>query len=221
MAHSPYNFSTEPTGTHALLLNEVSPQSRVLDVGCASGYLGEYLITKKQCEVWGIEPHKESAENARKYYAKVIINSIEQALEDALLVNERFDTILLGDVLEHVLRPDEVLQKLKKFLTPNGYFVISLPNVAHYAIRRALLCGNWNMTDSGILDRTHLHFYTLKTARELLQSQNFIIEKWHARGDLERWFTKLGVGKIGRILTSWFPGLFSIQFIFVAKQTNL
>lgn len=214
-----YKISLEPTGTHMLLADNIAPGSKVLDVGCADGYMGEFLIKHKNCELWGIEPFSESFALAQgKGYAFISNNQIEIALHDEKLKNEQFDFILIGDVLEHLVFPGQVLHDLKKLLKPNGVLVVSLPNVGHYSIRRNLLMGKWDMAESGIMDRTHLHFFTLKTAVELLEKNGWKIQSMRPRGDLERWFRKIGLEKFGKKILYLFPELFSIQFVFTAKS---
>jgi len=213
-----YKISLEPTGTHMLLADNIAPHSKVLDIGCADGYMGEYLIKHKNCELWGIEPFPESFALVQdKGYVFISNNQIENALLEEKLKNEQFDFILIGDVLEHLVFPGQVLCDLKKFLKPNGVMVVSLPNVGHYSIRRNLLLGKWDMTESGIMDRTHLHFFTLKTAVELLEKNGLVVQHVRPRGDLERWFRKIGLEKFGKKILYLFPEFFSIQFVFTAK----
>lgn len=201
-----------------LLLNHVRPGSKVLDVGCAIGYLGEYLATEKQCEVWGIESDRESFEVAQaKNYKHVLNKTIEDSLADPVLIGQQFDYVLLGDVLEHLVKPEQVLVLLKKFIHPDGRLLVSLPNVAHYSVRLALLCGKWNMADAGIMDRTHLHFYTMATAQKLFDQNGWQVESVRARGDLERLFGKIGLEKIGKMILFSMPTLFGVQFIFSVK----
>ena len=214
-----YNFSAEPTGVHMLMAKEVAPGSKVLDIGCASGYLGEFLIREKQCEVCGVEPEINGYKAALDKGYKLIINqSIESSLRDQLLSFEKFDYILLADVLEHLVSPEEIIGQLKKFLNENGKILISLPNVAHYSIRFSLLRGNWNMSDWGILDRTHLHFYTLKTGKDFIEKGWYVVEKIRPRGDLERWFKKIGLESVGRKLLFWWPEFWAMQFVFTVKR---
>jgi len=213
-----YNFSNEPTGVHRLFLDEITINSAVLDVGCATGYLGEHLVKDKKCKVWGIEPDISAANVARTNgYSEVINKKIEEAVNDEKIIGEKFDFIIIGDVLEHLVDPKAVLVKIKKFLKESGKILISLPNIAHYSIRFNLLIGRWDMTDSGIMDRTHLHFYTLKTAKQFANNSGLMIEKMRPRGDLERWFRKFGMEKFGKLILFLWPEFFAIQFIFVAK----
>ena len=210
-----YNFSDDHTGVHRLILDQVPTGSRVLDVGCASGYLGEALGGRK-CEMWGIEPDLKSFTIAQaKGYKKIINSSIEEALP--LLGAEGFDVIIVADVLEHLVNPNLTLNELKRFCKPNGKILVSLPNVAHYSVRQSLLFGKWDMTDTGILDRTHLHFFTLKTIKTLFKEAGWEIEALRPRGDLERWFRKIGLEKLGKKLLFLFPELWAVQFVLTAR----
>jgi len=213
-----YNFSNEPTGTHRLILSEVAHGSKVLDVGCAAGYLGAFLNEQKSCQVWGIEPDVNSWAQAQGAGYRAVINlPIEQAATDDKLQGQKFDCIILADVLEHTVHPEQILQALTPLLATKGKMIISLPNIAHYSIRWALLHGRWAMTESGILDRTHLHFYNYAAAVALLRGQGFAINKLRPRGDLERWFRKLGLESVGRAILFWFPNFWAAQFIFVVS----
>lgn len=212
-----YRFDPNPYNTHALLLQEVPAKSKVLEIGTASGYMGEYLMKEKQCIVWGVEPVQTYYDDAVKYgYERIFNKTIEESLLEPEVKNQKFDVLFMGDVLEHMMHPDEVLRALKQTLKPGGVAVISLPNIAHYTTRYKLLTGHWDMQDGGILDRTHLRFFTLKTMKELIEQSGFEIKKIRpSSGYIERFgLNKLfGVGK--KLLFAW-PELFAVQFIFVA-----
>ncbi len=212
-----YRFDPNPVNTHMLLLNEIAPNTRVLEVGTASGYLGEYLIHEKKCEVWGIEPVRELYVDAESVgYTKLVNKTVEECIQDNDLKDQKFDYILLGDVLEHMTNPHAVMKSLREYLKPEGKCVISLPNVAHYSIRWALLRGKWDMTDSGIMDRTHFVFFTRKTIREMIEQSGYkIVLDRPSGGYMERWGQRRVFG-IGRKILFTFPNLFSQQFIVVA-----
>lgn len=211
-----YNFSEDLAGTHMLIIENVAPHSRVLDIGCSKGYIGEYLVSEKGCEVWGIEPDATAyAEAKTKGYAFIANQTIEEALASDALKRERFDAIIMGDVIEHVTDPESVLRMIRASLNEKGRLILSLPNIAHYSVRLGLLSGRWNMVDTGILDRTHLHFYTLSTAKNMLEECGWRVACVRPRGDLERWFRKIGLEPIGKALLFAFQTLFAIQFVFV------
>lgn len=214
-----YKYSRDSFGTHYKILEMISNNCLVLDIGCASGYLGEYLKKENKCKVWGVEPDKNSYEQAviSNSYEKVFNYSVDYFLSNIDL-EIKFDVIILADVLEHLFDPTETLIGLKKYLNENGKIIISLPNIAYYRIRLALLLGSFNMTETGILDKTHLHFYTLKTARELIINAGYEITNIIYRSDLERQFSKIKLPVVGKLLTKFFPTFFSIQYIFEVKN---
>lgn len=109
--------------------------------------------------VFGIEPDLSDSEIASQASLTVLNLSAEEALEFPL---GRYDRIIFADVLEHLVNPTEVLQLYSRHLVENGTVVISVPNIAHVTVRLQLLLTRFNMTNLGILDRTHLHFYTKK-----------------------------------------------------------
>lgn len=141
---------------------------KLLDVGCARGHLSSRL----QAQGWnvtGIEYDHKDAEIARQSGITTIVGSAEESLSQ---LEEMFDVIVFADVLEHFVDPLHVLTLAKKRLAPDGKIVISIPNVAHVTVRLQLLLGSFNYTDRGILDRTHLHFYTKRSLREMISQAN-------------------------------------------------
>lgn len=213
---SPYRLNLTPYGTHALLVAEVPANSRVLEIGSATGYMGEYLIKEKECKVWGVEPVVKWRDIAAKRGYEEVSSLSDEAYLKTLPAGTAFDCILLADVLEHMPDPEKTLTALRQYCAPDGRLIISLPNIAHYSTRWGLLMGKWDMTDWGILDRTHLHFYTKKTAGEMIRQAGYEIEKCRpAAGYIETWGEWFfSIGK--RLLFTW-PEFFAPQFIFVAK----
>lgn len=149
----------------------IAPESVVLDVGCACGGLAEKLAKEKLCRVYGLEYNAKSVAVCKKL--KVFEEIWQQDLnkvssKDYPEYVNKFDYIVCADVLEHLQRPDIVLRILKQWLKPEGAFVISLPNVAHASMKTNLLLNDFTYTDIGILDKTHIHFYTYKSIARLL-----------------------------------------------------
>jgi 2-polyprenyl-3-methyl-5-hydroxy-6-metoxy-1,4-benzoquinol methylase len=175
--------------SHAIILSEIPHNSRVLDVGCATGYLAAEL-TKRGCTVDGIEFDPIAAEQARAHCRAVVAGDVErettrQAVERMVAEGGRPDAIVCGDVLEHLRDPWDVLAWLRTLLAPGGVAVISVPNIGHWTARRALLRGRFDYTDFGLLDRTHLRFFTRATAAELARRAGFaVLAERHAGAPL-------------------------------------
>jgi len=147
---------------------------RILDVGCAAGIVGKTLKERSTVEVVGIEVVEAVAREAEQYLDRVIIGDVERL--DLDFEEGYFDCIILSDVLEHLYNPWQVLAKLKHYLAPDGTLVCSIPNVGHISILRDLLRGSWKYEEAGILDITHLRFFTLEGAFALLMSAGFKVE---------------------------------------------
>lgn len=156
----------------------IEDKSTVLDVGCACGDFGVLVSREKQCRVYGMEYDRASIKIAEE--TKVFTNLHEVDLntfdiEEYKGYCDFFDYITLLDVLEHTINPDQVLLKMKKFLKRNGFFIISLPNISFGEIKINILKDDFTYTDMGILDRTHLKFFTYKTIIHFFTTLNLEI----------------------------------------------
>ncbi len=149
--------------------------SRILEVGCSTGFFGA-LLKDFGHEVWGIEIDPKTAEVARSRIDKVFTGTIEEFLNDSNLLKLEFDYITFGDVLEHLVNPLDVLKKCKKILSDKGAIVISIPNIAHISIRTMLSTGKWTYNECGIMDRTHLRFFTKDSLIELFTDAGYCID---------------------------------------------
>ena len=154
--------------SHEIVLGLVPPGSVVLDVGCASGYLAGALYQRGAKAVDGLEFDPIEGEAARAHCRRVEIGSVEDPATVEALSDGAYDVIVCADVIEHLADPSAALANLLSKLKPDGTFVISVPNVAHYSVRLALLRGRFRYEDLGLLDRTHLRFFTHETLLELL-----------------------------------------------------
>ncbi len=139
-----------------------------LDVGCGLGKTSAYLKSKyKIKETVGIEYVPEIAQAAKANIDRVYSLSVDQ--DELPFSKDEFDLILLADILEHLIDPWAVAKRFVSFLKPGGYAIFSLPNIQNWKIILKLLTNKWEYQDHGILDRTHLRFFTVKTSRKLVQ----------------------------------------------------
>jgi O-antigen biosynthesis protein len=152
---------------HADVVTLVDGGSRVLELGPATGYM-THAFKERGCTVVGIELDPEMAANAERFTERMIVGDIDRLDLEKQLGEERFDAIVAADVLEHLRDPLKILVELKKFLKPDGCFVVSFPNVAHGSVRLSLLSGRFDYQDIGLLDSTHLRFFTRESFEELL-----------------------------------------------------
>lgn len=139
---------------------------RVLEVGCGAGTFGAALKARQGAEVWGIEPSASAASRAESVLDRVLCCSIESALDE--LPDGHFDWIVFNDVLEHLVDPEGALRALLPKLARGGGFVASIPNLRYYKVLRDLvLKGEFEYVEHGVLDRTHLRFFTPKSVARM------------------------------------------------------
>ena len=150
------------------------PHARVLEVGCATGFFGE-VLKERGYEVWGVEISSEQAAEAERRLDRVYRGDIESFLRSDEARRVRFDVILFGDVLEHLDRPLDTLASCAAILAPEGAIVASVPNVAHLAVRLMLLEGRWEYAPFGILDDTHLRFFTRRSVIDLFTRAGYVV----------------------------------------------
>lgn len=171
-------LQTTPYRGHHLLAEAVlantEPGDRVLEGGVSSGYFAELLVRTGR-RVDGIELDAVAAERARRVCERVWVGDLQHV--DVRELDGPYDLLLFGDTLEHVPDPVIVLRTLASKLRPGGTLVVSIPNVANWAVRLGLLAGRFRYTDRGILDRTHLRFYTRRTVVEMVEEAGFTVDE--------------------------------------------
>jgi GT2 family glycosyltransferase/2-polyprenyl-3-methyl-5-hydroxy-6-metoxy-1,4-benzoquinol methylase len=160
---------------HTLMIELVGTNKQVLDVGCATGYL-DRVFQERGCSVTGIEINKEAARAARQYCGRVLTIDVEQLNWKRAFRNLRFDVILFGDVLEHLKDPRKILVTARDFLAPEGYLVASIPNVAHASLKLHLLAGEFRYRPLGLLDESHLRFFTFDTIKAMFDEAGYVID---------------------------------------------
>lgn len=149
---------------------------RVLEIGCGTGSFGAHLKSLRKVEFIGIEPQLNAAEIARAVIDKVIQLDVDSGLLE--LEGLLFDCIVFNDVLEHLVDPWDILEKIKILLTPNGVVVASIPNIRYMPVFKEYLLGaDWRYQRDGVMDKTHLRFFTKNSIYTFFNSCGFDILK--------------------------------------------
>ncbi len=165
----------DPNGEDSLakIARRITPGAAVLDIGCAVGELGRYLTEQKHCVVDGIEANPDAAAIARSFNRQVWEADLETAPLAEPLGESRYQYIVCADVLEHLRNPGQLLRQIANFLTPSGKLLVSIPNVGHLGVFLELLSGDFRYREEGLLDQTHLRFFTQRSFLRLLAESGF------------------------------------------------
>lgn len=212
------NVNDLPHLTRDQIVSRLRPGERILDVGCGSGEIAR-LMHARGCAVVGIELSPEKAAKARAFCDEVLVGNIE-AMPLAFEPGS-FDVIVLSNILEHLNNPVATLRRLAPLLRPTGRAFVDLPNVAHWGVRLRLLRGRWDYEDAGILDRTHLRFYTRKTAREMLEQTGFEILEQDIIPDVPLLRYKQRWAQLNYHVARLRPDLFSTEMLFVVHPRKM
>jgi 2-polyprenyl-3-methyl-5-hydroxy-6-metoxy-1,4-benzoquinol methylase len=203
-------------------LDLVPDGTRVLEIGTAAGHVTRALA-QKGCTVVGVELDAQQASLAAPACRRMLVGNVEQLDLDEE-ISDHFDVVLCGDVLEHLQDPGAVLQKLRRRLAPGGYLVVSIPNVGHGSVRLNLMEGRFAYTQYGLLDATHVRFFTLASLIGLFNDNGLFIGELRRirRGLFE---TEIPID-ISRVDPSWIAQLVgeseatSYQFVFRALPSG-
>ena len=159
----------------SVLAQWVPQGATVLDLGCGSGALGQYLAQHRACTTDGITWSEAEAAHARPHYRRVEVADLETADLHTLLAGQRYDRIVCADVLEHLRQPERILDTCRALLAPDGQLLISVPNAAYCGLVADLLHGEFRYRNEGLLDRTHLRFFTRSSLTRFLHEQQWAI----------------------------------------------
>ncbi len=174
-----YSYAIDPDAddTPNKVLRLVGAPKRVLELGCAMGTMTQ-ILQARGCAVTAIEIDAELAERARPFCDRLIVGDLEQLDLAACLGDDPFDVMIAADVLEHLKDPERCLNALRPFLKSDGFWVISVPNAAHSALVAQLLAGRFPYQEKGLLDFTHLRFFTRQDLDGLLLRTGYLPERW-------------------------------------------
>lgn len=194
----------------------------ILDVGCGAGDNAQALKRMGHV-VDGVTYSEAEAEQARGACREVCVFNLEDGLP-VRLQSKKYDTVICSHVLEHICFPEPLLTGIRDCLKPSGQLIVALPNLLHIKNRWNLLRGRVKYTPSGLMDNTHFRWYTFKSAKTLLRSHAFLVDRAYVTGylplgALRRILPKIAVGLDQRLCKTW-PGLFGYQMVFVAQPKD-
>jgi len=220
-----YPWKEIPGSSHVLLLEKVLARGSglaVLDLGFGAGLFAQRI--RPACRyLAGIELDPDAAREGSRFFDQAFVGDVLHGISGPF--RERFDVVVAGDVLEHMPRPEELLTALKPLLKPDGVLLVSLPNVANVTVRFGLLFGRFAYAPRGILDRTHLRFFTRATGRALLEENGYRVASVESTAmPLELGLPALGRPPLAGLARAaalfsarlW-PTLFGYQFVYEAR----
>lgn len=179
MGNYDFELDLENVNTMSIINDWITAESTVLEFGAANGRLTKYLCNEKKCKMTIVEIDEESGREAAKYADEAYVGSEKGDIEKYhwFESNRKFDFIIFADVLEHLATPKDVLNNCKRLLQENGKVLISIPNVTHNSILIDMMNDRFDYQKTGLLDRTHIHFFTYKTFCEMATKCGFEICK--------------------------------------------
>jgi len=222
-AQSGYTYKFSPHSSHSILLGSLPAEGRgkrVLDVGCAGGYLAE-ILAQRGYDVVGVERADGHGDSFPEN-----VELIEADLDTGLPpLRGKFSYVICGDILEHLRDPAALLRQLAGILEPDGALIASLPNSGNLYFRLTILRGRFPREDKGLFDRTHLHFYMWEGWRELFETAGFAIDQNKPTGipvglALPGWNETLirGLESLSHTMARIRPVLFGYQFVVTARR---
>lgn len=173
-----YDITDDPNHAASKIIGLIGSGQTVLEVGCASGIQTRQFKERLGCNVTGIEIDPLAAEDARPFCDNLIVGSIENLDLPQTFGDKRFDVITFADVLEHLYTPADTLKKVRPFLAEGGYLIASIPNIAHVAICWEVAHGRFDYRKFGLLDSTHIRFFTKKNVAMLFEEAGYQIISW-------------------------------------------
>ncbi|MCD4722714.1 MAG: glycosyltransferase [Desulfobacula sp.] len=178
MADLKYNYELDlenKDSSHTKILEMVGKGSYVLELGCASGYMTRYMKEELNCRVVCIEIDKDTAGLAAPFCEKMAIGDVEILDFKKIGLNNIYDIIIMADILEHLKDAKRLLVKLREYLSPEGFLLISIPNGAHGSVALEFLDGKVQYRDTGLLDNTHLHFFDKDNFTRMMDNAGYLV----------------------------------------------
>lgn len=202
---------------------------RILELGCASGQLGRAVKERQQCYLVGVELDEDAARGAKQYFDEVHLGDVEKM--EFPYEPGFFDAVICADVLEHLVNPQLVVRKLFELVRPGGQIIVSIPNIRNMRIMSKLAGGRWEYEDEGILDRTHVRFFTRVEFERLLHTSGFRVDHvdtnrdgtFHGQDLQPGIVTEVNVERLAirGVTAEDFNELAALQFLFVGTKPNV
>ncbi|HOZ84622.1 MAG TPA: class I SAM-dependent methyltransferase [Niabella sp.] len=183
---------------HRKIAQWIGEKKTVLEVACNTGYFSSYLL-RKDCQVTGVELDSEALHKAKPYLVRDINGSIEDESIWKKIETTTYDVVLFMHILEHLTKPEIVLRRALNWVKDDGFLVICLPNINNWNDRWKIFKGNFNYTETGVMDKTHLKFYNHQTAQELIKDAGLDIEEYFGGSQKVRFKIVPSVTIIGRL----------------------
>lgn len=212
-----YSGKFDPQKLGSLNIDKQSTQlmpqsSKVLELGCATGFMSRYFSEVKGCQVYGVEIDPQMARKAKANCHKVIVGDLDKLQTwQQIKKYAPFDVVFVSSVIEHLKHPHAALCSAGQVLKPSGLLIITTPNIAHWRMRLQLLQGKWDYQQYGTLDNTHLRFFTYFTFPLAVKTAGFSLEH-------------IGIDPAGGIkYFNWFakhfPNLYAHQIVIKARKS--
>jgi len=192
--------------------------NKILEIGCGEGNTGKVLKEQgKAVEVIGIEKISEAARIAETKIDKVLcadVETIELPFDEGY-----FDYVIIGDVLEHLYDPWSLVNKLGHYIKKGGYIIASIPNIRNWRVIKSLaLKGEWNYSSEGLLDDTHLRFFTKKSILKLFSSKDFFVHRLIPKFEFRPTYKSDIIKPFNNITLGLFEDFLAFQYIFIARK---
>lgn len=208
-----------PDEAHSIIMRQIPANSRVLELGSASGYLSGYMEQKLACRVTGLEFDPNATKIAAERTTEV--HTVDLDAENVLDVAKNsapYDVFLAAAILEHLKYPERLLQSARELLTDDALIIVSLPNIAYWQIRLMLLRGKFDYEDYGVMDRTHLKLYTRKTGQELLEQNGYQVINFETAGSMiQQIANRIARSRGNTSAPQILPGFFAYELIYFAR----
>jgi 2-polyprenyl-3-methyl-5-hydroxy-6-metoxy-1,4-benzoquinol methylase len=207
-------LGTDPYSAHQLVIKYAAGSRRVLDVGCSAGALAAEL-SARGAVVDGIDSDPVAAQEATQHCRKVVVGDLETMQFD---FDEEYDVIVLADVLEHLRDPIALLRRLRPHLAPGGRVVVSTPNIANWSMRLLHLAGRWEYAERGIMDRTHVHFFTRRSLLRAMAAAGYRVRHVDVTAPVPI-LRRPPYSRVAHWLAMRLQGLLAYQFVVEAEST--